>query len=95
ALDYLEQDTVGKGVSDFGKYIAEGYGEAYKNGKEFTWSNLLDPEYYATNVTRQLPQLGTRLLGGGVGIGIKGATALTKLPTLARTIAGVAGGTAA
>lgn len=95
ALDYLGMDTVGKGVSDFGKNIAEGYGEAYKNGKEFTWSNLLDPEYYATNVTRQLPQLGTMLLGGGVGIGIKGATALTKLPTLARTIAGVAGGTAA
>lgn len=95
ALDYLGMDTVGKGVSNFGKNIAKGYGEAYKNGKEFTWSNLLDPEYYATNVTRQLPQLGTIFIGGGVGLGIKGATALTKLPTLARTIIGVAGGTGA
>ena len=34
-------------------------------------------------------------IGGGVGLGIRGATALTKLPTIAKTIAGVAGGTAA
>lgn len=95
ALDYVGIDKIGKNISDFGENISEGYGEAYKNGKEFTWSNLLDPEYYATNVSRQLPQLGTMFIGGGVGLGIKGATALTKLPTLARTIAGVAGGTTA
>lgn len=95
ALDYVGADKIGKGVSEFGESVSKGYGEAYKNGKEFTWENLLDPEYYATNVSRQVPQLATMFLGGGVGIGIKGATALTKLPTLARTIAGVAGGTAA
>ncbi|MGR6906142.1 LPD38 domain-containing protein [Lysinibacillus sp. BSL11] len=95
ALDYLGMDAVGKGVSDFGKNIAEGYGESYKNGKEFTWNNLLDPEFYATNVSRQIPQLGTMFIGGGVGLGIRGATAMTKLPTIAKTIAGVAGGTAA
>lgn len=95
ALDYVGVDKIGKSISDFGENVAKGYGESYKNGKEFTWENLLDPEYYATNVSRQIPQLGTMFIGGGVGLGIRGATALTKLPTIAKTIAGVAGGTAA
>lgn len=94
-INYLGANRLGKNIANAGESFSKGYGEAYKDGKEFTWGNLLDPEYYATNVTRQVPQMATMLLGGGVGAGLKGLTSLTKLPTIAKTVVSVTGGAGA
>lgn len=94
-LNYLGANKIGQGIAKAGESFSDGFGEAYKGGKEFTWGNLLDPEYYATNVSRQVPQMATMLIGGGVGAGLKGLTSLTKLPTIAKTVVGVTGGAGA
>ncbi|MEG0450703.1 MAG: hypothetical protein RR595_12680, partial [Lysinibacillus sp.] len=94
-LKYLGAEKIGKELMGTGKNVSDGFGEAYKGGKEFTWNNLLDPEYYATNVTRQVPQMATMVMGGGVGLGVKGLTSLTKLPTVAKTVLSVTGGAGA
>lgn len=103
ALEWMGAEKQGKSIAEFGqKNFIDGFEKPYE--KEFTWSSMLDPDFYSSSAARTLPFMLSMLVPGTLGFkagsvagsAIANATKLGNFgKTVIRTTAGAVGGTAA
>ncbi|MEZ2737838.1 hypothetical protein, partial [Aneurinibacillus aneurinilyticus] len=85
AANYLGFEDTSKSLKKAGENVTKGFDLQY--GKEFSASSLLDPNWYATTVTRSIPTTAGLLAVGLAGGEAAGAVAgLTKLGPFGRTL---------
>lgn len=91
AANYLGFENAGKALKEVGEDVTKGFDTKYD--KEFSASSLLDPDWYATSVSRSVPTTAGLLVAGLAGGELAGAAAgLTKLGSFGQTVVkGVSG----
>ncbi|GED16557.1 hypothetical protein [Aneurinibacillus migulanus] len=91
AVNYLGFENAGKALKEVGEDVTKGFDTKYD--KEFSASSLLDPDWYATSVSRSVPTTAGLLVAGLAGGELAGAAAgLTKLGSFGQTVVkGVSG----